>query len=364
MPRHPLWLTPVEVVPKVCRVKWFKWLGLLMVIQGAEVMHAEPALLDGVAAIVNDTVIPLSEVRDAARVPMQSLVARLAPFIQNRLFRAGLPTDEESVFLGIRESKEYAEEEAKIMAATLEGIIDRRLILDEFKKKGYRLPDALMEDVVRRAVREDFRDRVTMVKTLREKGQTYEQYRQEQRDRYIIYSMVQQNLRRDLVISPKRIETYYAENPDRFKVLPQVKLRLIFIDSSKHAAGEPPKLARAAVARLQAGEDFSVVAKEISDDSASRLKGGDRGWVQDRDAELRRDLRAVAFKLMPGQVSEPVDIDGSVFLLKVEDRKDGTLKSLVDVREEIEQDLKKAEEERLQKAWVGRLRKNAFWRRF
>lgn len=345
-------------------MKWFKWVSLLLFIHSTGNLRAEPALLDGVAAIVNDTVIPLSEVRDAAREPMKSLVIRLAPFIQNRLFRAGMPTDEASVFLALRESKEYAEEEAEIMTATLEGIIDRQLILDEFKKKGYRLPDALMEDVVRRAVREDFRDRVTMVKTLRERGQTYEQYRQDQRDRFIIYSMVQQNLRKDLIISPKRIEAYYAENPDRFKVLERVKLRLILFDRTKHAAGEPAKVAAAAAARLKAGEDFATVAKEVSDDSASRLKGGDRGWVENRDADLRRELREVAFKLAPGQVSEPVEIDGSTFLLKVEGRKDGALKSLVDVREEIEQDLKKAEEERLQKAWVARLRKNAFWRRF
>lgn len=337
---------------------------MLLVFVGTVELRADPALLDGVAAIVNDTVIPLSEVRDAARAPMQSLVARLAPFIQNRLYRSGMPTDETSVFLAVRESKEYAEEESKIMTATLEGIIDRRLILDEFRKKGYRLPDALMEDVVRRAVRDDFRDRVTMVKTLREKGQTYEQYRQDQKDRFIVYSMVQQNLRKDLIISPKRIEAYYSANPDKFKVLERVKMRLLLIDRTKHAAGEPRKLADAAAARLKAGEDFAAVAKELSDDSASRAKGGDRGWVENRDSDLRRELREVAFKLAPGQVSDVVEVDGSMFLLKVEERKDGNQKSLVEVREEIEQDLKKAEEERLQKAWVARLRKNAFWRRF
>ena len=345
-------------------MKWSKWVGLLLVFTGTRNLHAEPALLDGVAAIVNDTVVPLSEVRDAARVPMQALVARLAPFIQNRLYRAGMPADESSVFLAIRESKEYAEEEAKIMTATLEGIIDRRLILDEFRKKGYRLPDALLDDVVRRAVRDDFRDRVTMVKTLREKGQTYDQYRQEQKDRFIVYSMVQQNLRKDLIISPKRIEAFYAANPERFKVLERVKLRLLLVDRTKHAQGEPLKLATTAANRLKAGEDFGAVAKEMSDDSSSRAKGGDRGWVENKDSDLRRELREVAFKLTPGQVSAPLELDGSVFLLKVEERKEGAQKTLVEVREEIEQELKKSEEERLQKAWVARLRKNAFWRRF
>ncbi len=327
-------------------------------------LRAEPALQDGVAALVNGNVIPLSEVRAAARVPTQALVTRLAPFIQNRLFRAGLPTDDGTVFDAIRESKEFNEESAKIMSVTLEGIIDRRLILDEFQKKGYRLPDSLLEDVVKKAVKEDFGDRVRMVQTLRDKALTYEQYRQDQRDRFIVYSMVQQNLRKDLIISPKRIEAYYAANPDRYKVLERVKLRLMFFDRTKHPVGEPAKLAAAAAARVKAGEDFAAVAKEISDDAASRAKGGDRGWVEDRDADLLKDLRSVAFKLAAGQTSEVIELDGSAFLLKVEERKDAAVKALTEVREEIEADLKKSEEERLQKGWVGRLRKNAFVRYF
>ena len=327
-------------------------------------LRAEPALQDGVAALVNGNVIPLSEVRAAARIPTQSLVTKLAPFIQNRLFRAGLPTDDSTVFDAIRESREFNEESTKIMAATLEGIIDRRLILDEFQKKGYRLPDSLLEDVVKKSVKEDFGDRVSMVQTLRDKALTYEQYRKDQRDRYIVYSMVQQNLRKDLIISPKRIEAYYVGNPEKYKVLERVKLRLMLFDRTKHAVGEPAKLAAIAAARLKAGEEFAVVAKELSDDSASRTKGGDRGWVENRDADLRKELRDVAFKLAAGQVSEVVELEGSAFLLKVEERKDALTKALTEVREEIEADLKKSEEERLQKAWVGRLRKNAFVRYF
>ena len=327
-------------------------------------LRADPALQDGVAALVNGNVIPLSEVRSAARVPTQALVKNLGPFVQNRLFRAGLPTDDNTVFDAIRESKEFNDESAKIMASTLEGIIDRRLILDEFQKKGYRLPDSVMNDVVKKAVKDDFGDRVSMVQTLRDKALTYEQYRQDQRDRFIVYTMVQQNLRKDLIISPKKIEAYYTANSDRFKVLDRVKLRLMLFDRTKHPAGEAATVAATAAARIKAGEDFAVVAKEMSDDSASRAKGGDRGWVENRDADLRKELRDVAFKLAAGQTSEVVLLEGSAFLLKVEERKDGAVKSLTEVREEIEADLKKSEEERLQKAWVARLRKNAFVRYF
>ena len=336
----------------------------MFLLASAAGLRAEPALQDGIAAIVNNHVIPLSEVREAARVPTRGLVAKMGPYFENRMFRAGLPTDPDAVMQEIMGSKEFNVESLKILAATLEGMIDRQLILDEFQKKGYRLPESLIDDVVKQAARKDFPNRVSMVKTLHDKGLTYEQYREEQREQFVIYSMVQQNLRKDLTISPKKIEAYYAASADRFKVLERIKLRLMLFDRTKHGAGEPRKLAEQALARIKAGETFAAVAKDWSDDSASRLKGGDRGWVENKDADLRAELRAVAFQLTVGKVSDVVELDGNCFLLLAEERYDGKQKSLVEVREEIEEDLKKIEEERIQKAWVGRLRKTAFVRYF
>ena len=60
--------------------------------------------------------------------------------------------------------------------------------------------------------------------------------------------------------------------------------------------------AKAALARVKAGEDFAKVATELSKDPAG--DGGDLGWfTKDR---MVPEFADAAFKLKPGQVSDPV----------------------------------------------------------
>ena len=62
--------------------------------------------------------------------------------------------------------------------------------------------------------------------------------------------------------------------------------------------------AKTALARVKAGEDFAKVADELSKDPGS--KGGDLGWfTKDR---MVPEFSDAAFKLKPGEVSEPVKI--------------------------------------------------------
>ena len=75
--------------------------------------------------------------------------------------------------------------------------------------------------------------------------------------------------------------------------------------------------AKAALARIKAGEDFAKVAKEISKDPAG--EGGDLGWfTKDR---MVPEFSAVAFTLEPGQVSDPVKTQFGWHIIKVEEKR-------------------------------------------
>lgn len=75
--------------------------------------------------------------------------------------------------------------------------------------------------------------------------------------------------------------------------------------------------------RLENGEDFVTLAKEFSQDEASKEQGGDLGWVQRwTDTGV---LAQTAFKLEPGSLSQPTpDVSrhtkGGYWLIKVVDR--------------------------------------------
>lgn len=70
--------------------------------------------------------------------------------------------------------------------------------------------------------------------------------------------------------------------------------------------------------KLDAGGDFSALAREYSEDTGSKEDGGDLGWFS--KSQMVAEFAEAAFSLQPGQVSEPVKTQYGYHLIKVEER--------------------------------------------
>jgi peptidyl-prolyl cis-trans isomerase C len=78
--------------------------------------------------------------------------------------------------------------------------------------------------------------------------------------------------------------------------------------------------AKKALARVKGGEDFAKVATELSKDPAG--EGGDLGWfTKDR---MVPEFSEVAFKMEPGQISDPVKTQFGWHVIKVEEKRTKT----------------------------------------
>jgi len=97
----------------------------------------------------------------------------------------------------------------------VEQLVERRLILHEFKSSGYNLPESIIEDRVQKRIRDNFGgDRVRLTKTLQNRGMSFETFREQIREDIIISAMRARNISQDLIISPYKIERYYVEHLD------------------------------------------------------------------------------------------------------------------------------------------------------
>jgi len=304
---------------------------------------AEPVLLNGIAAIVNSKIITKEDVESFKGLELMTLL--------NQRRRAGNRSMD----------AEWDQRELEIKQRGLDELIDRELILHEFKQKGYNLPETIINDLVKERIRKEFGDRRALLKELQEQGRSIEEFRRRLREDLIISQMNHFNVREKITISPKRIEAFYRTNETRFKLLDQVKMRMILINPKSRGLAEARKLAADIVAKTRAGTKFADLAKENSDDTF-RTRGGDRGWVEDKEASLRKELRAVAFKLNAGEVSDPLELDGGIFVIAVEEKRPAGLMPLNDVRNEIESTLRADEQKNLRKAWIKRLRDKSFVR--
>jgi parvulin-like peptidyl-prolyl isomerase len=74
--------------------------------------------------------------------------------------------------------------------------------------------------------------------------------------------------------------------------------------------------AEQALSRLRAGEDFALIARELSDDLATREGGGDLGWI--RQGQLLPEFEETLFRMRPGQVSDLVETGIGYHIIKLE----------------------------------------------
>ncbi|QIB33250.1 peptidylprolyl isomerase [Ancylobacter pratisalsi] len=108
------------------------------------------------------------------------------------------------------------------------------------------------------------------------------------------------------------------------------------------------KKAEAVEARLKKGEDFATIAKELTEDPSGKEDGGDLGFFTKE--QMVPEFAEVAFKLKPGEVSEPVKTPFGWHIIKVEGTREKPVPTFEEVKPQIEQFLaQKAQADTVQK---------------
>ncbi len=108
---------------------------------------------------------------------------------------------------------------------------------------------------------------------------------------------------------------------------PEVEVR------ARHILTETEDEAKAAYEKIKAGADFAAVAKETSKDPGSAESGGDLGFFS-KD-QMVPAFADAAFKLEPGQVSEPVKSDFGWHVIKSEEKREKPVPTYEQVKPQI-----------------------------
>ena len=102
-------------------------------------------------------------------------------------------------------------------------------------------------------------------------------------------------------------------------------------------------------------EDFAKLAREYSDDAATRKDGGDLGYFG-KDI-LPKPIEELVFSMNVGEVAGPVRADHGFHVIKLVDRKTVAAKPLGEVEDEIRMQLRQREMDKQTKAFLADLRK-------
>jgi parvulin-like peptidyl-prolyl isomerase len=234
-------------------------------------------------------------------------------------------------------------------ARLLQEAIDDMLILQRGEELGIRLRPEYVQEVIEGIKKENnIADDNQLQQQLRREGMTIDDLKRNIERSIVRRQVLTRDLEAKATVNEAEARAEYEHNKDAYTRKASVHLHEIVVPDGEQA--------RALVARARAGEDFAALARANST-APTRDAGGDLGVLQ--RGEMNAALEAVAFGLDEGAVSEPLPAESGYRILRVTDKKAGSVAAFAEVKDEIIQRLSQERATKAYDAYVEGLRKTA-----
>ncbi|MFA5422279.1 MAG: peptidyl-prolyl cis-trans isomerase, partial [Phycisphaerae bacterium] len=170
-------------------------------------------------------------------------------------------------------------------------------------------------------------------------GMGWKEFRDHQRRMILSSSYLQGRLEEKKPVTYSQIRQYYDQHQDLYKKDPTVTIRLIDINTSlfNNEPNAGKQLADEVIKKLEAGENFGELAKQYSNGYRASTGGL---WQPVNPVSLAEPYDILAEKagqMQIGEIAGPIEKQGHIFIMKLEDKDTGTVAPFETVQAEIEQ---------------------------
>lgn len=295
---------------------WRIGIFLALAWAGGTVPLASARIIDGVVAVVGDEPVTFSEVRDAVAEGL------------------GIPTGDADLYL--REEKE-----PRRIVAWIETLVESALVRKELAKTG----QAISEEEISRAVesvrKTNRMSEAEFSEALAREGITLDGYRKRLRWQMERGGIVRAKKFKDVAVTDEEVKAYFRENAERFLDGGEIRLAILHLPfPPDEKTGD--RNVRIRIAGQQAGEYIRAgrTFSEAADLLRTSVPGAsfvapDFVGTGDLMPEIRKEVR----KLKTGEVSAPFFNDSGGYLVKVLERRGGTLPDFAAVRDTLSEEL-------------------------
>lgn len=213
---------------------------------------------------------------------------------------------------------------AVLRKQVLDGLIDERVLVTNARDSGFRIDDAELDRAVGNVAAQNQLTMAQLRDRLRKEGLDYAKFRDGIKDQMLVERVREREVASRIKISDAEIDALIAQRQAAAGNGAEYDIAQILVTVPDGAtvavAAERRARALSALHRVQAGEDFATVAREVSEDG-NRAKGGEIGM---RPADRLPDLFVKTVQsLKTGEIAPDIVRSGAGFhILKVIERKD------------------------------------------
>jgi peptidyl-prolyl cis-trans isomerase SurA len=311
-------------------MRWAAVAALAVVLAGP----AAAELVDGIAAIVDDEVILLSEVERSA-----------APVLAQILSQYGeLPL----------------EVQRQVRTQALQSLIDSKLLEDAASRRGL---SASKEDVDRAIESIALEEGITVDQiylSAGQQGMEREQYRSEIASQITRMRVIARELRSRVSVSDDEVTALFEKRYRAGKAGVYARVRHILLpwppEGSEQERAELRTQAEAIREQALKGRSFAALARDYSK-APSAMDGG---LTVFREGEASGELAPYVFGMSPGEISPPVQTRHGLNLIKIVERFDPAKLRLEDVHDRLYAELIDEKTKQEMGPWLEELRKNRY----
>lgn len=293
-------------------------------------------VLDRVAAVVNGAVILESE-----------LEARLQPLL------AGLDS--------ISDPRERERREAKLRTQMLDDMISEELVVQAAREAKLAVEAKEVTAALEEIKQQNGLDNAQLEAALAQQGFTVQTYRKEVERQLLHLRAVNMLVRPRVNVTEEDVRARYDAMSRRSASVNKVHLKhvLVAVPSNPTAAQVDAAKARAAeiIEKVKAGASFDDVARQYSDDTATRDSGGDLGWIE--RGSIATEWEVIVFSMEQGEVRGPISGPRGLHVFYVEELAKTDLAPFDEIKEQLRNELYRQEMDKQTTAWITELRSKA-----
>jgi peptidyl-prolyl cis-trans isomerase C len=234
------------------------------------------------------------------------------------------------------DEKEMAEMKQKV----LDNMIGREILKQEAAKQGIKADEAEAASQME-ALKKKFGSEEEFKNAMAKMNVTEETIKNQFASELALRKLIDKEVADKITLGPAEAKDFYDKNPEIFKTPEMIRASHILVKVEQGASPEEKAKALEKIKgiqkRIQGGEDFAEVAKQVSD-CPSKEKGGDLDFFQ--RVQMVGPFEDAAFALKPGQVSDIVETEYGYHLIKLTDKKDAGVMTFEEMKPRIEQHVK------------------------
>lgn len=293
-------------------------------------------VVDQVVAVVNDAIILQSE-----------LDARIEPLAAD--------------LRGIEDARERVRRKKILTSQILDEMIAEELVIQAARDAKIDVDGKEVTAAIDEIKKQNNLDDAGLEQALAMQGFTLQGYKKDVERQILRMRAITMLVRPRVTVTDEDVRARYDEMTRRSASVGKIHLKHILIalprNPSERQVADAKARAASVIDRVKAGDSFSTLAEELSDDEATRAGGGDLGWIE--RGSLPTEWEEVVFSMDKGEVRGPISGPSGLHVFFVEDVKKSELKSFEEAREELRNELYRKEMDKQTALWLEEMRKKA-----